>query len=84
MDTTEQLNNNNTILLYIIDFIYLKKREPQSYWTSLVAQMVMNLSVMQRLITGSGRSPGEGTGYSLQYFCLEDSMDREAWQGQSY
>ena len=46
--------------------------------------MVMNLSVMQRLITGSGRSPGEGTGYSLQYFCLEDSMDREAWQGQSY
>ena len=81
---TEQLNNNNTILLYIIDFIYLKKREPQSYWTSLVAQMVMNLSVMQLLITGSGRSPGEGTGYPLQYFCLEDSMDREAWQAQSY
>ena len=84
VDMTEQLNNNNTILLYIIDFIYLKKREPQSYWTSLVAQMVMNLSVMQLLITGSGRSPGEGTGYPLQYFCLEDSMDREAWQAQSY
>ena len=84
LDTTEQLNNNNTILFYIIDFIYLKKREPQSYWTSLVAQMVMNLSVMQCLITGSGRSLGEGTGYPLQYFCLEDSMDREAWQAQSY
>jgi len=28
---------------------------------------------------GSGRSPGEGNGYPLQYSCLEDSMDRGAW-----
>ena len=27
-----------------------------------------------------GRSPGEGNGYPLQYSCLENSMDREAWQ----
>ena len=26
---------------------------------------------------GSGRSPGEGTGYPLQYSWLENSMDRE-------
>ena len=26
-----------------------------------------------------GRFPGEGTGYPLQYSCLEDSMDRGAW-----
>jgi len=32
------------------------------------------------LIPGLGRSPGEGNGYSLQYSCLENSMDREAWQ----
>ena len=32
------------------------------------------------LISGSGRSPGEGTGYPLQYSCLETSMDRGAWQ----
>ena len=32
------------------------------------------------LIPGSGRSPGEGNGYLLQYSCLENSMDREAWQ----
>ena len=25
-----------------------------------------------------GRCPGEGNGYLLQYFCLENSMDREA------
>ena len=27
-------------------------------------------------IPGSGRSPGEGNGYPLQYSCLENSMDR--------
>ena len=27
----------------------------------------------------SGRSPGEGNGYPLQYSCLENSMDRGAW-----
>ena len=31
------------------------------------------------LIPRSGRSPGEGNGYSLQYSCLENSMDRGAW-----
>ena len=28
-------------------------------------------------IPGSGRSPGEGNGYPLQYSCLENSMDLE-------
>ena len=32
------------------------------------------------LIPGSGKSPGEGHGNPLQYFCLENSMDRGAWQ----
>ena len=31
-------------------------------------------------IPGSGRSPGGGNGNPLQYSCLENSMDREAWQ----
>ena len=30
-------------------------------------------------IPGSGRVPGEGSGNPLQYSCLENSMDREAW-----
>ena len=30
-------------------------------------------------IPGSGRSPGEGNGNSLQYSCLENSMDGGAW-----
>ena len=31
-------------------------------------------------VPGSGRSPGEGTGNPLQYSCLEESLDRGAWQ----
>ena len=27
-----------------------------------------------------GKIPGEGNGYPLQYSCLENSMDRGAWQ----
>ena len=32
------------------------------------------------LIPGSERCPGEGKGNPLQYSCLENSMDRGAWQ----
>ena len=32
------------------------------------------------LIPRSRRSPGEGNGDPLQYFCLENSMDRGAWR----
>ena len=35
-------------------------------------------------IPGSGRSPGEGNGYPLQYSCLENSMDREGWRAIIY
>ena len=31
-------------------------------------------------IPGLGRSPGEGHGYPLQNSCLENPMDRGAWQ----
>ena len=31
-------------------------------------------------IPGSGRSPGEGNGNLLQYSCLENPLDREAWR----
>ena len=30
-------------------------------------------------IPGSGRSPGKGNGYPLQYSSLENSMDRGPW-----
>ena len=31
-------------------------------------------------IPGLGKSPGEGNGSPLQYSCLENTMDREAWK----
>ena len=35
-------------------------------------------------IPGSGRSPGTGHGNPLQYSCLENSLDRGAWQAAVY
>ena len=32
-------------------------------------------------ILGSGKSPGEGNGNPFQNSCLENSMNRGAWQG---
>ena len=32
------------------------------------------------LVPGLGGSPGEGSGHPPQYSCLENSMDRAAWQ----
>ena len=33
---------------------------------------------------GLGRSPGEGNGNPVQYSCLENPMDREAWQATNH
>ena len=35
-------------------------------------------------IPGSGRSPAEGNGSPLQYPCLENPMDRGAWQATAH
>ena len=54
---------------------------------TLVAKMVKNLPAMLEMqeidtgsIPGSGRSPGEGKGYPLQYSGLENFMDGGAWR----
>ena len=33
---------------------------------------------------GLGRSPGKGNGNPLQYYCLENPVDRRAWQAPVY
>ena len=56
-------------------------------WTSQLVLVVKNLSVNAEdirdtgLIPGLGRSPGGGHGNPLQFSCLENPMDRGAWQG---
>ena len=53
---------------------------------SQVALVVKNMPANARdirdvgSIPGSGRSPGGGLGNPLQYPCLENPMDRGAWQ----
>ena len=45
--------------------------------------MVKNLPAVHKdrgLIPGLKRVPGKGNGDPLQYSCLKNSMDREAWQ----
>ena len=66
----------------------LRYAEDTALIASLVAQRLKSLPAMTEtscnvgdlnLILALGRSPGEGNGNSLQYFCLENPMDRRAW-----
>jgi len=50
---------------------------------SLVAQMIKNTPANAGDLSsnpGLGRSPGGVNGYPRQYSCLENFMDRGAWQ----
>ena len=49
------------------------------FHSSVGKESVCNISNHQGSIPGSERSSGEGNGNQLQYSCLENSMDREAW-----
>ena len=54
-----------------------------SHQTSLVAQRLTHLPAMWETrvrFLGGEDSPGEGNGNPLQYSCLENPMDRGAWQ----
>ena len=50
-------------------------------WTSLVTQTIKTAHNAgdPGSIVELRRSPGEGNYNPLQYSCLENSMDREAW-----
>ena len=62
--------NNDTLLAY------------RQVFCSVGEESTCNAGDMGDLgsIPGSGRSPGEGNGNPLQYSCLGNPMDREAWQ----
>ena len=65
---------------YIHLFIYMYIYSPVAY---LVVQRVKKLPVNAGdpgSIPGSGRSPRKGNGNPLQCSCLENPMDRGAWQ----
>ena len=70
------------------DYLLITNR--YNYGASQVVLVVKNLLVNARdirdagSIPGSGRSPGKGHGNLLQYSCLENPMDRGAWQATVY
>ena len=60
---------------------------PQPSWGFSGGSMVKNLIASAGdvvLIPGSRRSPGEENGYPLQYSCLGNPKDREAWWATVY
>ena len=62
---------------------FLILREHVLRRASLVAQQIKNLPANIRdtgSTPGSGRSPGERNSSPLQYSCLENPLDREAWR----
>ena len=79
MDTTEQLSVH-FLHVWVTFFHFI-----QISGTSEVALVVRNLLANAGdvrdtgLIPGWGRSPGGEHDNTLQYSCLENPMDREAW-----
>ena len=55
-------------------------RDPVTTWPSISSPVNWEYAGDLGSIPGSGRSPGEGNSYPLQYSCLEKPMDRGAWQ----
>ena len=67
-DTTERLNTAQHIRGIVVKNLPAKAGDSR------------NRSSIPKL----GRSPGVGNGNPLLYSCLENSMDREAWQATVY
>ena len=88
------MKNLNLDILAALNFItkvfcehsfykYIRHERFVSFRVSLLAQMAKNLPAKQEIgsIPGLGRHPPrEGNGNPLQYPCLENPMDRGAWQ----
>ena len=87
----EALHNFFFIVGILFPCIPSKKCPPElgrpypHFWASQVALVVKNPHAKAGdtgnvgSTPGSGRSPGEGHGSPLQYFWLEESMERGAW-----
>ena len=50
----------------------------------MVNNMPVNAEATRNVVPGWGRSPGGGHGNLLQFSCLENPMDRGAWQATAH
>ena len=88
LDIAEQLNWLILLIIYFSDAPFIKSGP--LVWCSSSVRMGFPggsenkesacSTVDLGSIPGSEISPGEENGYPLQYSCLENSMNREAWQ----
>ena len=66
----------------------LNSWQAQPIWAFLVAQTVKNPPAMQETwvlsLDQKKKTPGEGNGNPLQYSCMENPLDRGAWQATVY
>ena len=79
--TKSFLINSNYLTLFISIFLYINT--PLCFTGFLGGSDGKESACNARdpgSIPGSGRTRGEGNGNPLHYSCLENSMDREAWQ----
>ena len=67
---------SKVVQFYIYMYFYIYKGFPGS---SAGKEFTCNAGDLGS-IPGLGRSPGKGNGNPLQYSCLENPMDRGAWQ----
>ena len=65
----------NKVLIKNKGFFFIYKGFPRGAEVKMSACNVGDLGSFP----GSGRSPGEGNGNPLQYYCLENPMDGGAW-----
>ena len=83
----DSLDKNN-ILSQIMMFVLKQKHPCQLYLGSFPGGLDGKESVYNAgdlgSISGSGRSPREENGNPLQHSCLENPMDRGAWQATVY
>ena len=85
-DKNRQRNVCCSYVLQVLHFICLFATRHVRSWASRVALVVKNPPANagdgrgKGLIPGLGRSPRAGHGNPLQYSCLQNPMDRRAWQ----
>ena len=71
--------SNSVIYIYVCVCIYIYIERERDFPGGLEVKASAWNARDLGLIPGSGRSPGEGNGNSLQYSCLENPMDGGAW-----
>ena len=76
VSTAQQSESTIYIYIYVYIYVYIYSGFPGGSDCNEFACKSGDLCSVPEL----GRFPGEVNVYPLQYFCLENSMDREAWQ----